>query len=313
MRTRYGVFYDIGIIPGVDTMSPDKCLRQTIFDPGDFPVLVSVNPVSRDHSYYSNYHSEFEFHLIRHGNGEYFIRDAKYPVEKNSVLLMHKNEVHCYIPKSSSHVKNITLIFGSTILRDRPLARSAMGSLASLHHLVLSDTQAARTELLLNEIAAECRHKGLHWQKVVGDLLEIFLVIVQRAASGSVSDMKTGDPIIQDVIRYLDETYTEKPSLADVASHFCLSSFTLSKKFKQYVGLGFREYLIHRRIVEAQRLLDETEMKIAAIAYQVGFESLSAFNSNFLRLSSVTPVVYRKIALANRDPEITRVAAEKMQ
>lgn len=280
-------------------------MRMKIFKPGDFPVLVDSGRLRQMKSdsctYLPNYHSELEFHLIRHGNGQYFIRDVNYPSEKNSVFIMHNDEVHCFIPDPGSSAKNISLIFSARLLKDRQVACTAIRSLESVHHLVLTDKQAARTELLLSEIADECNDKNMHWQRAVVNLIEIFLVMLERASAGTVVDSKNKDPLIQEVIKYLDETFAEKPSLVDVADRFCLSSFTLSKKFKQYVGLGFREYLIHRRIVEAQRLLKETDLKVAAIAYQVGFESLSAFNFNFLRLTCVTPIVYRTLSFADQE------------
>ncbi|HEY3298341.1 MAG TPA: helix-turn-helix domain-containing protein, partial [Armatimonadota bacterium] len=65
-------------------------------------------------------------------------------------------------------------------------------------------------------------------------------------------------------------------------------------------GLGFKEYLIHRRIVEAQHLLEETDTKVTTIACEVGFDSISAFNRDFHMLTGITPAAYRKLSLGNR-------------
>ena len=281
-------------------MTSSDYTRERIFSPGEYPVHVDVTQLKDwkvATGYGPFYHSEYEIHLIRHGAGRYFIGDTNYSSEKNSVFIIHNNEVHCYMPDLTSSVKNMSLIFAPRIITDRPVARAAMRSLESIHHLVLSDKQAAMAELLLSEIANESKDNEMNWQRVVAHQIEIFLIVLQRAAAQVVTDSKNKDPLIQEIIQYLDATFADRLSLVDVAARFYMSSFTLSKKFKQYVGFGFREYLIHRRIVEAQRLLGETDMKVASIAYKVGFESMSAFNSNFLRLTGITPAVYRKLTL----------------
>jgi YesN/AraC family two-component response regulator len=172
-----------------------------------------------------------------------------------------------------------------------------MDRLKSVHMLRLSEKQAGMIELSIMEIAEECRLKQAHWQSVVADAIEKFLVVVDRAQMNVDEKQTVGDPLIKDILAYLDNTFTEDISLADVAAHFGLSPYSLSRMFKQYVGLGFQKYLIHERIREAKRLLEQTDLKIMTVADAVGFGDLSAFNRDFKLLTGVSPSLYRKISL----------------
>lgn len=280
-------------------MSPAKAkgnVRQKIFRHGDFPLNITTYQGKTLHSYPFGlyYHPELEFHLICRGNCQYFIRDMNYPCEKNSVLIMHKNEAHCYIRDEQAYTKNIALVFNASLVEDRSMALDALKSLESVHHLVLSDKQAASAEYMLKRMADEYEQKEAYWENVVVNYIVAFLTILQRAADGCVSGRENKDPVIQQVLKYLDKEFAEMLSLADVADQFGLSSYTLSKKFKQYVGVGFLEYLIHLRIEEARRLLSETDMSVTEIAYEVGFDSTSTFYRDFRLLTKVTPAAYRQ-------------------
>ncbi len=271
--------------------------QQRIFQQGDFPLNVTMYKGKTHHSYPFGpyYHPELEFHLIQRGNCQYFIGDVNYPCEKNSVLIMHRNEAHCYIQDDQAYAKNIALVFSAQLLSDRPAAMDALRSLGSAHHLVLSDKQAGTAEYLLQRMADECESKDLGWMDITVNYIVAFLNILQKAAIGHISGKENKDPIIQEVLKYLQEEFTNMPSLTEVSNIFGLSAYTLSKKFKQYVGVGFLEYLIHMRIEEARRLLVETDMKVTDIAYEIGFDSLSTFYRDFLQLTKVTPAVYRKM------------------
>ncbi|MBU3916716.1 helix-turn-helix transcriptional regulator, partial [bacterium] len=53
------------------------------------------------------------------------------------------------------------------------------------------------------------------------------------------------------------------------------------------------DFLNRIRIEKASSLLRETDAKIIAVAYDVGFESLRTFNKVFLETMGVSPSDYR--------------------
>ena len=68
----------------------------------------------------------------------------------------------------------------------------------------------------------------------------------------------------------------------------------LSQVIHQYYHQHFYEFLNRYRVAEAQRLLRDTDLKIEAVAYDAGFNSLSTFNAVFKKLTGTTPSAYRK-------------------
>jgi AraC-like DNA-binding protein len=91
------------------------------------------------------------------------------------------------------------------------------------------------------------------------------------------------------------------PKVADLLSVTPnLLSETINKRNKQ----SFPDYINSLRIRDARVLLSDAannNLKIAAIAYETGFNSISVFNAAFKKHSGVTPSAYRKQFPGNTD------------
>ena len=84
-------------------------------------------------------------------------------------------------------------------------------------------------------------------------------------------------------------------SLNSFSSRLMLTPHQLSAFLNARKGMNFRTYINTYRVVESRRLLDESrETGILDIAYSVGFNSKSVFNSAFLRETGMSPTEYRK-------------------
>jgi len=269
----------------------------------DFPVLVDWYSGSASAAPRVTYHEEIELQFYLGGTGAYFIGDQNYTVERNSVLIVHKNEVHCYIPRSGSFLERVNLVFGADILKERAVALGAIRNLSSYHHLTLSEREAVAAEYGLREIQGEYGRRALHWETAVCNGIEKLLIILDRVKDRKAPNAGIAAPFVRRVIAYVDEHLAEKLTLARVASHLHMSPGFLSRRFKQCVGMGFREHLIHRRIMEARKLLAGTDQKIAAVARDVGFDDVSTFNRDFKLLTDVTPSAYRMSLVGQKEKE----------
>ncbi len=99
--------------------------------------------------------------------------------------------------------------------------------------------------------------------------------------------------LIDAAMLYLEQHYMQDVSLEQCAENVGTNPFYLSKSFKQVAGTNFIDYLTELRMEKAKELLRESEMKIQAIAEQVGYQH-SYFNRIFKKLEGVTPSHYRE-------------------
>ncbi|NUN99831.1 MAG: helix-turn-helix transcriptional regulator [Saprospiraceae bacterium] len=78
---------------------------------------------------------------------------------------------------------------------------------------------------------------------------------------------------------------------------------TLSQVLNERLGKSFFDYVNGLRVAEAKRLLGDPlrqHLKISAIAYDAGFNSLSVFNDVFKKQTGQTPSDFRKIVMISR-------------
>lgn len=85
--------------------------------------------------------------------------------------------------------------------------------------------------------------------------------------------------------------------LVDLATPLHVSTHTLSQVINEHYQQNVQQFLNSHRIQAAQKMLnasDKAHLTISAIAFESGFNSLSAFNTAFKKNSQMTPSQYRK-------------------
>lgn len=99
---------------------------------------------------------------------------------------------------------------------------------------------------------------------------------------------------LQEIRRYLDEHYTEKLSLDELANRFYISKYHMSREFKKAFGTTLISYLTSQRITKAKELLRFSDLQIEAIARSCGIEDNSYFNKVFQKAEGITAREYRR-------------------
>lgn len=91
-----------------------------------------------------------------------------------------------------------------------------------------------------------------------------------------------------------------KRSLGQYAVAGGVSKAHLSRSFTRIIGRSFREELARARLEITCRLLEETSLKIAAVAAEVGLRDPSKFIAFFHSQTGSTPATYRQMRLCRR-------------
>lgn len=99
---------------------------------------------------------------------------------------------------------------------------------------------------------------------------------------------------IDRVCTYLNQHYKQKLRLEDAANIANMSVTAFSRFFKKSTGKTFIKYVNELRIGHACRMLIESEMTIAEICYEVGFNNISNFNRRFFERKQMSPKQYRQ-------------------
>lgn len=95
--------------------------------------------------------------------------------------------------------------------------------------------------------------------------------------------------LVEQIARLVATRYREPLAVQDIAVALDKHPTYLMQLFKRRCGMTIGEYLLQTRLSHAQRLLTTTDMKIADVAFESGFGSLSQFYEAFARRCGATP------------------------
>lgn len=99
---------------------------------------------------------------------------------------------------------------------------------------------------------------------------------------------------IRQITHYIQANYMHQISLKELAEQLYLSEAYLSRFFKKYYGVNFREYLSNIRLHHAMDMLFYSDWPITRIAHENGFPNADAFTKSVRRVYGEPPAALRR-------------------
>ena len=93
---------------------------------------------------------------------------------------------------------------------------------------------------------------------------------------------------------WMEERLDEQLTVEDMARHAACSPRSFARRFRAETGTTPLQWLIGRRVAEAQRLLEGSELPVEQVASQAGFGTAAALRQHFGRALSTSPTAYRR-------------------
>lgn len=100
--------------------------------------------------------------------------------------------------------------------------------------------------------------------------------------------------VVYDILHYINHNYRDNIQLSTLATLFGYNSSYLGKLFTKRIGTPFNVYLDNVRISRSKTLLLQRDIKVYAIAEQVGYKSVDYFHQKFKANTGMTPLEFRK-------------------
>lgn len=271
-------------------------MLQTI--PFDFCIEKCCVPPSYSMKHF-HYHLVHELFYLESGNCTIYINDSIYKVTSGTVII---------IPAGSNHkttylsvISNIRYILYFTD-KDFENFRSQLTNDDIEKFFNKNVISIPKKRLgFVNELFTKISYEFCGIDEISQSIANIyflelmfFLIRCQKYSSNVIPKMNTSNVIIQQIIEYILEHYNNDITLSSVALKFNMSESSLSKKFKNFTGFRFKEYLINVRIAAAKNYLINTDMTITNIANLCGFNESNSFGDTFKRITGESPRDFRK-------------------
>ena len=105
---------------------------------------------------------------------------------------------------------------------------------------------------------------------------------------------QTFTPVVEMLKEYVDNYFSESPSLERIAEIYHYNCKYLGRLFKKETGISFKTYLNQKRLEYAALLLREGKDSITDIALKSGFNNVTYFNKVFHKAYNMAPMQYKK-------------------
>lgn len=94
--------------------------------------------------------------------------------------------------------------------------------------------------------------------------------------------------------RWAVERLDQPLDVATMSSHAGVSPRTFARRFREETGTTPLRWLLARRVQEARRLLEESDLPIDEVAWRAGFGTAASLRDHFRRATATTPTAYRR-------------------
>ena len=238
-------------------------------------------------------HNCSELFYVIDGQGQFLIEDQTYPVSASDLVIVNPNVAHTEVSLNASPLKYI-------VLGVEGLELTATNNDDNTNFCIINfKTHKDNILLCLQNMLTEIENKHPGYEIVCQDLMEILIVLLGRQTNFSTiltPVNKKASRLCGSTKRYIDAHYQENITLDQLADVCHVSKYHLAHAFTEEYGISPINYLISKRISEAEHLLKTTDLSLSLISSTTGFSSSSYFAQIFRKQKGMSPTEFRKMS-----------------
>lgn len=253
-------------------------------------------------------HDYIEIVYVMAGDGYHYVGDIVERTYKGCLYVLPVGTSHVFRPSGASN-KNKLIVYNLCIrpefldeltvwlLRysDNQPFTIFKGSPGT--HVAIVDKSMELVSLFEHMYREFSEMKSYYTTSIFGSVMQLAAKISRIWHQEELSE--DGDTVhlssnLSNILDYVHLHFTERLTVEQLSAKFGISSRHFIRLFQSATGTGFSEFLQHKRVEYACRLLLETDYKIAYIAKSSGYKDTGHFNTLFHKIVGSSPSLYRK-------------------
>lgn len=247
-----------------------------------------------------HYHPECELTAIDEGKGVLFVGDNVTNYEKNDLILIGPNLPHEY---RSSIKETPDFLTKSTSIHFRkdfpgddfykiPEAKIISHILEQSKRGIKFNDPIAQKKVK-QKLSNITQAKGIERINVLFSILEIMAYSEEHEYLSSQSFIDSieedQDQKMYKIYKYIMANFKEQISIDHLASEVNMTKTSFCRFFKKRTNKSLVQYINEIRIGYACKMLYTETYNISEAAYESGFENISNFNKQFMKIKKKTP------------------------
>ncbi len=237
----------------------------------------------------SHFHDYFELYYLESGERYHMINDDVYCMHSGEFILFAPYVMHHSYGDENVPFRRILVYFRpEEIMYENILQRLSNGTGA-----YQTDTRHSnRIHQLLDELLKLETDNRPFSREYQQSLLNILMMeLIRLDTTPLISEHNN---TMSHILNYIHQHYQEEITLETLAELAYMSTYHLCRKFKETTNSTVVSYINTTRIMNAQRMIMETNLTFTQISQQTGFANVTHFNRIFKKMTGITPSQYRK-------------------
>lgn len=254
------------------------------------------------HQDFWHFHPEFEIVYVPHGQGRRFVGQNVSRYIEGDLVLLGPN-----IPHNAFNFGYESAGYEEYVIQFKGSRIEKMAEGFPEFHRIAQLLAHARTGIA---IKGEAKHVIGALVKKMFDLnpfqrlMQLFLVLREMSLVTEVEGLEAGQFLsinathlkrIEQVYQVIQREYQHDLSTRQMAGELAMTESSFCRFFRHATGKSFKQALTEVRIQKACTLLMQSDLSVASVASQCGFNNISLFNRFFKEMTEMTPNKYRKL------------------
>ncbi|MDD2457482.1 MAG: AraC family transcriptional regulator [Eubacteriales bacterium] len=233
-----------------------------------------------------------EILLIISGKAQYSIDGVTCQAQEGDILVYNQGAIHDEVANPVSDMVVFSLAISNLQVQDRAANQLVPPGFKPVFS---SGPDFAKLKHLFELIYEATASNDFRQAEFANYLLRALLILVDTRLHEQNDRLWEDKQVLGGEIKaYLDQHFLEDITLGQISSAMHVNQYYLAHCFKDHVGYSPMQYIIRRRIGEAQSLLLNTGYSVTQIASMVGYNNLNHFHSAFVKIVGMAPGKYRR-------------------
>ena len=248
----------------------------------------------------THWHKEIEIVQVLEEPASIVIGKTFYKLHKGDFIALHSCEPHGFITEEKQSKLMQSCKFKSALISSVTRNFKFPKSVIRKEEIDLIPGLYDRLCDAFDELGKHADGKGSQQLADCYTVL-LFSLLSEHFPSDSVFSSYDSEALLnlEILLNYIDRNYSRNISLTDLASEINYSVNYVSKIFKKYSSMTYKEYLDNARINHAVEYIKTGQKSFTEIASLCGFDNIRTFNNVFKKIMNCTPSEFKQKIFQN--------------
>lgn len=234
-------------------------------------------------AYHRHMHNTYEILYFLQGDAEYIIESSVYRLKPRDLLLIRPRSFHYLSPLSDATYERFVIQFPAD-----KIPASCIEFAESAKEIYRVPNGSPVDRLFESWSEAETLLSENEMKEFLYSTVTHIMLYLRHLTEESEAEPVRENPILENILRYIDTNPTERFTASALAAKFFVSTSWLTHTFRQNLGVSLGEYSEKKRILFAEACIREGKSPTDA-SKLCGYDNYSTFYRQYKKILGRTP------------------------